>query len=130
MIGLDTNVLVRYLAQDDPEQAAAANEVIDRLSESSPGYISIVVVVETSWVLSRAYKSDRDAVAAVIQGLLEAQEVRVERVDVVRRALRRMADGADFADAVITELGSDAGCEYTITFDRRAAKSAGMRLLN
>lgn len=129
MIGLDTNVLVRYLVQDDPEQAASANEAVDRFSEDDPGFISLVVVVETTWVLARAYKSGRQAVASVIHGLLEAQEIALERADVVRRAVRRLEDGADFADAVVSELGTDAGCEFTVTFDRRAARAAGMTLL-
>jgi len=129
MIGLDTNVLVRYFTQDDTAQAAAANELIDQLTELRPGYVTMIVIVETYWVLSRAYRTDQTAVAATLRGLLDAKEVVVERADLVRRALRRMADGADFADALISEAGADAGCERTVTFDRRAAKPAGMQLL-
>jgi predicted nucleic-acid-binding protein len=61
--------------------------------------------------------------------LLESQEIVVEQADTVRRSLRRAADGADFADALIKERGVDAGCERTVTFDRKAAKAAGMDLL-
>lgn len=129
MIGLDTNVVVRYLAQDDELQSRLANRVIDAFTEAEPGFVSLVVLCETSWVLTRAYGADRDAVAGVMQGLLEAKELMVEHPDTVRRAVRRMAGGADFADAVIAEVGSDAACEATVTFDRRAARSAGMRLL-
>lgn len=129
MIGLDTNVVVRYLAQDDELQSGLANEVIDAFTEAEPGFVSLVVLCETSWVLARAYGADRDAVAGVMQGLLESKELMVEHPDTVRRAVRRMAGGADFADAVIAEVGSDATCEATVTFDRRAARSAGMRLL-
>ena len=129
MIGLDTNVLVRYFTQDDTAQAAAANELIDQLTEPRPGYVTMIVIVETYWVLSRAYRTDQTTVGATLRGLLDAKEVVVERADLVRRALRRMADGADFADALISEAGADAGCERTVTFDRRAAKSAGMQLL-
>lgn len=129
MIGLDTNVLVRYVTQDDAAQALAANELIDQLSESQPGYVTMTVTVEMYWVLSRAYRTDKTTVAATLIGLLDAKEVVVERADLVRRAVRRLAAGADFADALISEAGADAGCERTVTFDPRAAKSAGMQLL-
>lgn len=129
MTGLDTNILVRYFAQDDPEQAARANALVEELSESNPGYVTMVVLVETYWVLRRAYQSDRGSVAAILHGLLESKEIVTERSDTVRSALHRVADGADFADALITEVGLEAGCERTVTFDRGAAKAAGMQLL-
>ena len=129
MIGLDTNVLVRYLTQDDEVQAAEANQLIEGLTESSPGYVSMLVLAETYWVLRRAYKVDHDAIVATLRGLLGSRELVIDRADLVRRALRRVADGADFADALINELGVDAGCDHTVTFDEGAAKLAGMRLL-
>jgi predicted nucleic-acid-binding protein len=129
MIGLDTNVLVRYVAQDDATQAARANELIDQLTESQPGYVTVIVLAELYWVLRRAYSADRESATSVLQGLLESKEILVEQADAVRRAVRRAREGGDFADALITELGIDAGCEHTVTFDHRAAKTAGMRLL-
>lgn len=129
MIGLDTNVLVRYFAQDDVPQAALANALIEDLTEARPGFVSTITLVETYWVLRRAYRTDRSATAALMQGLVESKEMVVERADSVRRALRRVGEGADFADALITELGIEAGCQRTVTFDRNAAKLAGMQLL-
>lgn len=129
MIGLDTNVLVRYLTQDDAGQAALANELIDQLTEAQPGYVTMIVLAETYWVLRRAYRVDHAEVTTALQGLVDSKEIVTERADTVRRALRRVADGADVADALIGELGVDAGCDHTVTFDRKAAKAAGMKLL-
>ena len=92
--------------------------------------MSTVVLVEIDWVLRRAYKVERASAAAVLQGLLQSSEINLERPDAVRRALNRVASGADFADALITELGITAGCDYTATLDRAAARLAGMRLLS
>jgi predicted nucleic-acid-binding protein len=115
--------------QDNAAQATRANELIDQLTESRPGYVTTIVLAETYWVLRRGYKEDKESVVAVLQGLLDSEEIVVERAETVRRALRLAADGADFADALIAELGVDAGCERTVTFDQDAAKTAGMRLL-
>ncbi len=129
MIGLDTNVLVRYLTQDDAAQAARANAFVDQLTESHPGYITIVALAEIYWVLRRAYKYKKTTIAEGLRQLLESKEIVVEQADTVRRALRRVDTGGDFADALIAELGAAAGCERTVTFDEGAAKAAGMQLL-
>lgn len=129
MIGLDTNVVVRYLVQDEPGQSSQASAVIDALTESEPGFISLVTVVELYWVLRRAYKIGTTRCAELIGGLLDARELRVGQDSIVRAALIASRDGPDFVDAVIAELGRVAGCEHTVTFDRRAARSNEMRLL-
>lgn len=129
MIGLDTNVLVRYFTQDDTAQAARANALVDRLTDTQPGYVTTVALAETYWVLRRAYKYQPASVATALSGLLQAAEIVVEQPDPVRRALRRVDSGADFADALIAELGAEAGCQRTMTLDERAAKKAGMQLL-
>lgn len=129
MIGLDTNVLVRYLVQDDPAQAAAASAVIDRLTENDPGYLSLVTVVELHCVLRRAYTISPARCGELIEGLLDSRELRVDQAATVRAALTASRDGLDFADALIAELGRAAGCEHTVTFDRQAATSTAMRLL-
>jgi len=128
VIGLDTDVLVRYLAQDDPEQAAAATTLVESLSAADPGFVSLVTVVELSWVLRRAYGVDADRSDELIGALLDAGELRMDRPSVVRAALASHGR-ADLADAVIAELGRAAGCEQTVTFDRRAARDAGMTLV-
>lgn len=128
MVGLDTNVLVRYLAQDDPAQSARATRLIEKeLDERDPGYIGIVVLVETCWVLKRLYGASPEEVRTTVRGLLDAVQLRVESRLAVARAVAA-APGADFADALIVELAREAGCARTVTFDRRAAKS-GMALL-
>lgn len=129
MIGLDTNVLVRYLVQDDPDQAARATALIEGLDDERKGFVTVVVLVELVWVLRRAYDVEPDEVHAVLDRLLRAKEVVVQHADAVRLALRRAASGADFPDALISELGAAAGCETTVTFDVQAARHSGMQPL-
>jgi predicted nucleic-acid-binding protein len=129
VIGLDTNVIVRYLVQDDPDQSASASTAIDALTETAPGFVSLVTMVELYWVLRRAYKISTARCAELVEGLLDARELRVDQESVVRAALTVSSGGLDFADALIADLGRAAGCDYTVTFDQRAAKSNQMRLL-
>ena len=129
MIGLDTNVLVRYFTQDDEAQAVRANEVVDGLTESDPGYVTLIALAETWWVLRGAYAIDRATVTGILKGLVDSKEIIVELADTVRRSLDRTERGADFADSLIQERGVDAGCERTVTFDANAAKRAGMEML-
>ena len=129
MIGLDTNVVVRYLVQDDPDQSAVATALIDDLTDTEPGYLSLVTVVELYWVLHRAYKVDSGRCADLLDGLLDARELRVDRAAIVRAAAGASRGGSDFADAVIAELGRSAGCAHTVTFDQRAARDGVMQLL-
>lgn len=130
MIGLDTNVLVRYVAQDDAKQSHQATRLIESLSADSPGYISQVAVVELVWVLSGCYSSGRDEIAAVLETLLRAKELVIADADTVWKALRLFRQGkADFADCLIERSADAAGCDHTATFDRDAAKHCGMRLI-
>lgn len=128
MIGLDTNVLVRYVVQDDNKQAALAAALIESFDDEQ-GFISLVALVEFHWVIRRTYKAGRREVEALIRDWLVAREIVVEHADAVQRALDRTNDQFDFPDALIGELGVRAGCEYTATFDSAAAKLPGMRLL-
>ena len=130
MIGLDTNVLVRYTVQDDAGQSAAATSIVESLSEESPGFVSVVVIVELTWVLRRAYRSPDSVIAAVVRTLLDATEIVVQDSDAVRRALDRTAGGQEFPDALIAELGFLAGCSHTVTFDRPAAKLPYLQLID
>lgn len=129
MIGLDTNVLVRYLIKDEPIQAAAAAAVINSFTEKQPGYLSLVTVVELYWVLTRAYGLTTERCADLMVGLLNSSELSVDHDSTVRQAVAKSRKGCDFADAIIAELGREAGCEYTLTFDRSAARSGLMRRL-
>jgi predicted nucleic-acid-binding protein len=129
VIGLDTNVLVRYIVQDDPVQSPAATALIEGLDEENQGFVSLVTLVELHWVLRRAYKLDRDGAATVVRTLLAAVELAVQDTDVVYRALGRLTGKADFSDAIIEELGTLAGCSHTATFDEGAAALPGMELV-
>jgi predicted nucleic-acid-binding protein len=131
VIGLDTNVVVRFLAQDDQIQSPIANRLISRLSREQPGFISSVVLAEITWVLSRAYKASREDITLAVEGLLRSAELIVENADAAYRALGiyQSSTSADFADALIVEAASLAGAVETVTFDPKAAASMAMRLL-
>ncbi len=130
MIGLDTNILVRYLAQDEPVQSARATRLIDtQLSEREPGYISLIVLVETCWVLKRLYGASPSELRDTVQELLQVRQFVIEQRPVVQRALMRLGkQPGDLADALIAELAAQAGCTHTLSFDRDA-KRVGMQLL-
>lgn len=125
MIGLDTNILVRFVTRDDEELAAKAGRLIEtRCTAESPGYVCGTVLVELVWVLRRGYGYEKAAVIGVIAGLLNAAELVVEDSEVVRLALRDYeAGGGDFADYLIGHANRARGCKRTYTLDRRAARS-------
>ena len=130
MIGLDTNVLVSYIMQDDAKQAALANKLIEGLTEAAPGYVSLVAIVELVWVLESAYDLTRRQITEALRNLLSVNVFKVDRVAVVAAALRAYADGtADVADCLIERSSALAGCRCTMTFDRAAAKTGGMVLI-
>ena len=130
MIGLDTNVLVRYLAQDDPKQSPKATRLIESLTTESPGYVGIVSIVELIWVLTGCYNLSKDEICAVIETMLRTKEITVAHADTVWKALRLFKDGkADFADCLIERFATEAGCPHVVTFDRAAAKHCHMQLI-
>lgn len=131
MIGLDTNVLVRYITQDEPAQAALASDLIEnRLSIDNPGFVSAVALVELAWVLESGYACDRATVSKVLDRILRARQLIVENAEVTWRAMRAFTAGrADFADCMIERAANARGCDHTLTFDRAAARDAGMQLL-
>jgi predicted nucleic-acid-binding protein len=130
MIGLDTNVLVRFLVQDDPDQAAAATQIMNGLTIAEPGFVCREAMVELVWVLERAYGLPRTAIALALDGLLEARELVIEAADSVAIATERYRKGGPgFADQMIALAGQGAGCAVTVTFDRKAAGLPGMRPL-
>nr|WP_315184193.1 type II toxin-antitoxin system VapC family toxin [uncultured Albidiferax sp.] len=130
MIGLDTNVLVRYIMQDDPKQSAQASALIDALDAADTGYITLVSIVELVWVLSFSYDLSRAQVAAALDAIVRTKQFKIEAADQVVRALRVFKAGkADFADCLIERSAAQAGCLRTMTFDVGAAKHAGMTLV-
>ncbi len=131
MIGLDTNILVRYLAQDDLVQSPKATEIIERqLSEERPGFVSVVAMVETAWVLERVYGLTSEKVAAAIEAMLQTDVLMVEDEQEVFTAMTALKEGrGSFADALIGALGAKAGCLHTLTFDREASRLPGFGLV-
>jgi predicted nucleic-acid-binding protein len=130
MIGLDTNILVRYLTQDDPRQSRQATEIIEqRLTEETPGFVSIVAMVEMVWVLERAYRLPAHKIASAVERMLQTDVLVIENEQEVFTAMIALKEGkASFADAVIAGLGARAGCSSTLIFDRKAARVLGFEL--
>ena len=126
MIGLDTNILVRYFAQDDARQAKRAAEIIEsELSAETPGFIGSIVLVELHWVLVSCYEMSPEASMTIIRELITAEDIEVEHREATWKALRLAAEEKlDFADALLGCIHREHGCEVTVTFDRKAAKSA------
>jgi predicted nucleic-acid-binding protein len=124
VIGLDTNILVRFLAQDDVVQSPLATQIIERqLTEERPGFISLVTIVETVWVLDRIYGLSNAEIAAAIERILQADSLFVQNEQEVFTAAIALKTGvAAFANALIGVLGAWAGCTATLTFDKRAAR--------
>ena len=124
MIGLDTSILIRYLTQDDPIHSPRATDLIEhRLTIDNPGFISMVAMVETVWVLGRAYRFGDLEVAEVVEGLLKASVFVVENEVEVFAAMTALREGlGSFPDVLIGALGEKAGCSVTLTFDREASR--------
>ena len=127
MIGLDTNVLVRFLVKDDQAQFERAQKLIKReASEGEAVSISLVVLLETERVLRSRYALGKNEIAGALSGLLDSTEVRVEDEGTVERALFVWKDSAaEFADCLIGERYRELGCRATASFDGRALRLAG-----
>lgn len=131
MIALDTNVLVRFLVQDDPDQARVANTVLDQLTDADPGFVAREVLVELVWVLERAYGYQRADIATALDGLVSATELVIESADEVGVAVDRYRnDSFGFADLMIAAAARRADASELVTFDRKAARLPGVRLLS
>ena|SRR2546425_1693195 len=131
MIGLDTNVLVRYIMQDDAKQSPKATKLVESLNGENPGFITLVSVIEVYWVLTSCYDLTGEQVAQALEAILRTKQLVVEQADQVLRALRVFGVGkADFADCLIERSAANAGCDQTMTFDAGAAKHAGMTLIH
>ncbi|MCX6395702.1 MAG: type II toxin-antitoxin system VapC family toxin [Propionibacteriales bacterium] len=129
MIGLDTNVLVRALANDDPEQTRSAQAMLSELSEERPGFISLTVMTELVWVLQKVLKFEAASVHRAVDALMGASAFEIEDGESVGEALEAARRGADFPDALIAATHRLCGVTDTVTFDRAAARRFGWRLL-
>ena len=130
MIGIDTNVLVRYIAQDDPVQSKLASRLVEHeCGPTTPGYISHVTLVELVWVSESCYGSNRAEIAEILRRILGIRHLVIQEAEVAWKALRSFETcTADFADCLIERTAATAGCALVMTFDKAAAR-AGMTLL-
>ena len=126
MTGIDTNVLVRFVVQDDARQSAQADAFFASLTEDNLGYLSTTTLVESVWVLERIYKLSKVQVRELLARLLRAPEIVLEQSIRIGEAVALYTTGADFADALIASSGRAAGCKTTVSFDRGAIKYAHM----
>jgi predicted nucleic-acid-binding protein len=131
MIGIDTNVLLRVIVADEPRQAEVARSFIrNHCSSDDPGYVSHITLVELVWTLAKAYHLSREEIGAAVEQILETAQLDVESSNDVAAALRDYRRGpADFADCLLARINAAAGCEHTVTFDRKASKLPGFKLL-
>jgi predicted nucleic-acid-binding protein len=134
LIGVDTNVIVRFLVQDDDKQSRVANRFFEStLSTQNRGFISTVVLAELCWVLHFSYRLKDTELFALIRDLLETPQLVLEKRDLVNQALRAaesvVGRKAGFVDFLTSKLAENEGCEYCVSFDVNAARAAGMKLL-
>ena len=131
MIGIDTNVLLRFLLADDTRQSARALRFMrDEISAAQPGYVSLVTLLEVVWVLDSLYEFDAGQQIAVVEDLLAVEALEIAECAAVARAIAVSRDrSAGFQDCLVAILGERAGCVATVTFDSKAARRAGMTLL-
>ncbi len=130
MIGIDTNVLVRYIAQDDATQSRRATSFIEKeCNEAAPGFVGLVVLVEVVWVSESSYGAAREDVADIVRRILSIKQLVVQDAETAWKALRLFESSkTDVADCLVERSAMAAGCKSVVTFDKQAAK-AGMTLL-
>jgi predicted nucleic-acid-binding protein len=130
MKGIDTNVLVRYLVQDDPGQARRATRFIEsECSADEPALINRIVMCELVWVLESAYGYSRDKVTVALERILRTKQFRIEDHQEAWSSFREYQDGGDFGDAFIGSVNRRLACDHTVTFDRKAGRRPGFALL-
>lgn len=128
--GLDANLLVRWLADRDdaPHQTEAIGAVLE--DRSREFHVNLIVLVETIWTLGHSYEVGRDGIARAVRALLDHPRIEVERPRLVARALAAYESGGPgLSDHLICAVNAEAGCDTTLTFDKRAAKSPHFTLL-
>ena len=130
MTGLDTNVLLRFFLQDDPLQSPMADRIIGSLTLKEPGWVGAAAILELVWVISSQNRIGRTGIATILGQLLTRDEIVIEQADVVQNALQLYRKGnTEFSDCLIASSAKAAGCSRTVTFDRKAARDAGMQLI-
>ncbi|WP_066802563.1 PIN domain-containing protein [Moraxella oblonga] len=126
-IGIDTNVLVRYIAQDDETQAKIAGDFLENLTLENQGFVNNIVIVETIWVLTRVYKKTRAEMVIILETLFSSSVLIFENLALLWEVLAIYKNTkADFSDLLICKINQMANCQLTVTFDETAFKQAGM----
>jgi predicted nucleic-acid-binding protein len=130
MIGLDTHIVVRFIMDDDPVQSRQVQHIIERkLTKLKPGFISLATILETAWVLESVYKRSSRQVAEAIYRILQIETFIIQNEQEVYTAMIALQTGQDFADTLIAALGLWAGCDTTLTFDKKASRLHGFELI-
>jgi predicted nucleic-acid-binding protein len=130
MIGIDSNILVRLVVKDHPKQFETAQKFEQSLTVDQPGYISLVVLVEYCWTLRRLYKQPATIILELVEQLLNAENIVVERESVVVFAVWiSKTKGVEFSDCLIAAIHRENGCSHTVTFDQTFAQSSQAELL-
>jgi predicted nucleic-acid-binding protein len=131
MLGIDTNVLVRLVVSDDAEQTRRARKLVEQtLRGNEPVLVSLLVLLESEWVLRSRYSFNRVALLSIFRSLLEARELAFEDESALEEALFHWKDSAcGFADCLIAAHNRRLGCRATATFDGKAARLPGTALL-
>jgi len=131
MLGIDTNILIRYIVQDDPVQSPLVSHFLKKeCTEQAPCYISHIVLCEVVWVLESAYDYKREKIAETLKLILETSHFIVEEPARTWCALEAyQKQSMDFSDALLGETNQLQGCETTVTLDRKASKMDTFRLL-
>jgi predicted nucleic-acid-binding protein len=123
MIGIDTNILLRLVLKDDPDQTEKVMLLFERLSQARPGYVNCITLMELTWYLRSRLKLGREQVSSTVSALLDTVDLVFEDEDLMEATLSRMAETtAEFADIFIALRNKRAGCAITHTFDISAAK--------
>lgn len=129
-VGIDTNVLLRYILQDD-EQSKIATKFFESLSLEQQGFINNTVIIELIWVLSRTYKQTKSDIAMLLEELFSMPIFAFDNLPLLLKTLEIYKQSkADFSDILIFEFNQSVGCQTTVTFDVKAHKKLGMKLLN
>lgn len=131
MIGIDTNVLMRLLVRDHDGQIKAAERFVNtHCSSDAPGYVSRIVIAEIAWVLKDVYDYDRTQIAGAIRGVLNVSQLEIDSADEVHAAVADYEKSSGgFTDCLVARTNASAGCDYTVTFDKKAAKLDAFKLL-
>jgi predicted nucleic-acid-binding protein len=131
MIGLDTNIFVRYLTRDDPGQFRQAAQILERdLTTDNPGFVSLVTVAELVWVLDSIYNFTNEQVTSAVYRMLRVPTLQIQNArEVFLAADALQTTSASFDDALIGAVGAWAGCTTTLTFDKKAARLPSFRLV-